>query len=203
MLVALNFFVFMHQVMLPDAELHMFVVTYGLIPARLTSELGGGGIITGFLPILTYQFLHGGWLHLFGNMLYLWVFGDNIEDRVGHFRYLLFFLLAGALSGLVQVFFQAYSGIPIIGASGAVAGVLGAYLVSCPRARVLALVPIFFWVPVELPASIFLGFWFIFQVFSGVASIGAVVAVAWWAHIGGFIAGMLLISTFSNQVRCD
>ncbi len=187
---------------MPDPQLQMFVVAHGLIPARLVSELGAG-LTAAFLPLVTYQFLHGGWLHLIGNMLYLWVFGDNIEDRVGHFKYLLFYLLTGALAGLIQVFFQPGSGVPIIGASGAVAGVLGAYLVSCPRARVLALVPFFFWIPVEVPAVTFLGFWFILQVFSGIASIGAEVAVAWWAHIGGFLAGMLLINYFGKRIHCE
>jgi membrane associated rhomboid family serine protease len=185
-----------------DTELQLFVISYGLIPARLGAELGAG-VMAGVLPLVTYQFLHGGWLHLIGNMLYLWVFGDNIEDRVGHFRYLVFYLLVGVLAGLVQVFFRPGSVVPVIGASGAVAGVLGAYLVSCPRARVLALVPIFFWVPVELPATIFLGFWFILQLFSGAASIGAEVAVAWWAHIGGFVAGMLLVRYFGKIINCE
>jgi membrane associated rhomboid family serine protease len=201
-LIALNLYLFLRQVFMPDTQLIMFVHTYGLIPARILAETTAGNLL-GFIPLLSYQFLHGGWLHVGTNMLYLWVFGDNIEDRLGHFRYLVFYLLLGVLAGMVQIMADARSLVPIIGASGSVAGILGAYLVSCPKARVLALVPIVFLIPVELPAVIFLGFWFILQVFSGVASVGMEVAIAWWAHVGGFMAGVLLVNFFGKKIDCE
>lgn len=201
-LILLNFYLFWQQLLLSGRELHSLVFTYGLIPSRFITQTAAGMPVA-LVPLVTYQFLHGGWLHIFSNMLYLWVFGDNIEDRLGHFRYLVFYLLLGALSGLAQVLLSPGSAIPVIGASGAVAGVLGAYLVSCPRAKVLTIVPVFFLIPVTLPAAVFLGFWFILQVFSGVTSIGMEVAVAWWAHIGGFLAGMFLVSFFGKRIHCE
>lgn len=138
-------------------------------------------------------------MHIGSNMLYLWVFGDNVEDRLGHLRYLVFYLLIGLLAGLAQITFSPQSTVPIIGASGAVAGILGAYAVICPRARVLALVPLFLFLTVtEVPAMLFLGLWFVLQLFSGLTSIGIDMSVAWWAHIGGFLAGALLVRTFSR-----
>ncbi len=187
---------------MPDIELLRFVNTFGLVPARLMAEVSVGNFY-GLVPLVTYQFLHGGWFHVGTNMLYLWVFGDNIEDRLGHFRYLVFYLLVGTLAGIIQVMFDVWSVVPIIGASGAVAGILGAYLVSCPKARVLALVPIVFLIPVELPAVVFLGFWFVLQVFSGVASVGMEVTIAWWAHIGGFLAGFALVGLFGKRIKCE
>lgn len=201
-LILLNLYIFVQQLTLSETDLYRLVFTYGLIPARLIAE-AKAGLPAALLPLVTYQFLHGGWLHILSNMLYLWVFGDNIEDRLGHFRYLLFYLLVGFLSGLVQVLLSPGSAVPVIGASGAVAGVLGAYLVSCPRATVLTIVPVIFLLPVTLPAAVFLGFWFILQVFSGVSSIGMEVAVAWWAHIGGFVAGMILVGFFGKRIHCE
>lgn len=199
-----NIVVFSQQLIMTDEQLHVFAFTYGLIPARLMYYLPQGNYLVALLPLITYQFMHGGWLHIISNMLYLWVFGDNIEDRVGHVRYLIFYLLVGSLAGLTQVFIDQGSTIPIIGASGAVAGILGAYLISCPRARVLALVPLFFiFTLAELPAVIFLGFWFILQVFTGVASIGMNISVAWWAHIGGFVAGLVLVGIFGRRIPCE
>jgi membrane associated rhomboid family serine protease len=143
------------------------------------------------------MFLHGGWLHLGGNMLYLWIFGDNVEDRLGHVRFLLFYLACGLAAALAQIYVNPTSTIPMVGASGAVAGVLGAYLVLLPQAQVLALIPIiFFFQLVELPAFLFLLFWFLMQFLNGAASIATTQAttggVAWWAHIGGFVSGMAL-----------
>jgi len=201
-LIGLNIFLFFKQVVMPDRQLIMFVYNHGLIPLRLLGETSAGSF-AGLSALVSYQFLHGGWFHVGTNMLYLWVFGDNIEDRLGHFKYLVFYLLTGILAGLIQAMADPRSAVPIIGASGAVAGVLGAYLVSCPKARVLALVPIIFLIPVELPAVIFLGFWFILQVFSGVASVGAEVAIAWWAHVGGFMAGVLLVGFFGKRIKCE
>jgi membrane associated rhomboid family serine protease len=203
-LIILNLVVFFRQLAFTDQELMSFVFEYGLIPQAVADAFSGGNLAAAVTPLFAYQFMHGGWLHIGSNMLYLWVFGDNVEDRVGHVRYLIFYLLMGVLAGLAQVAFSPGSGVPIIGASGAVAGILGAYLVSCPRARVLALIPIFVILyPAELPAVIFLGFWFILQLFSGIASIGVEVSIAWWAHIGGFVAGMLLIHLFGEQFKCE
>ncbi|MBS3977943.1 MAG: rhomboid family intramembrane serine protease [Syntrophomonadaceae bacterium] len=197
-LILFNIFVFAFQLMLTERGLMLFAHTYGLVPIQVDASLAG------LMPFITYQFLHGGWLHIGSNMLYLWVFGDNIEDRLGHVKYLVFYLLAGTLAGLAQVLADPASQTPIIGASGAVAGVLGAYLISCPRARVIALVPIFFLFTIaEVPAIIFLGLWFVLQVFSGVASIGMNITVAWWAHIGGFIAGLALVGLFGKRIKCQ
>jgi membrane associated rhomboid family serine protease len=145
--------------------------------------------------ILVSMFLHGGWAHLLGNMLYLWIFGDNVEDRLGHLKYLVFYLACGWAATLAHAWANPQSAMPAIGASGAIAGVLGAYLVIFPRARVLTLIPLGFFLRLtELPAVIVLGLWFVLQLFSGVASLGARTAeaggVAWWAHIGGFAVGL-------------
>jgi membrane associated rhomboid family serine protease len=203
-LILINILIFFRQLTLTEDELHGFIFSHGLIPANLTAGFLEGNPAVVLTPLLAYQFMHGGWLHIGSNMLYLWVFGDNIEDRLGHLKYLLFYLLMGIISGLAQVAFDPGSNVPIIGASGAVAGILGAYLVSCPRARVLALVPIFIVFTVaELPAVVFLGFWFLLQLFQGVASIGVDVSIAWWAHIAGFIGGMTLVAFFGKHNNCN
>ncbi|NLN07708.1 MAG: rhomboid family intramembrane serine protease [Firmicutes bacterium] len=206
-IIILNIYIFLRQLLLTDHELFSFVYTYGLIPERFFSTLFAGAFPVALRPLITHQFLHGSWLHIGSNMLYLWVFGDNIEDRLGHLRYLVFYLLMGLLAGLAQIMFSPQSNVPIIGASGAVAGILGAYAIICPRARVLALVPMFLFLTVtEVPAMLFLGFWFVLQLFSGLTSIGIDVSVAWWAHIGGFLAGMLLVRSFSrkrNRAGCS
>ncbi|MFQ6018379.1 MAG: rhomboid family intramembrane serine protease [Kiloniellaceae bacterium] len=176
---------------------HRLVYSLGLIPATLTGEAELSPDVRLVWPVLTlvsYMFLHGGFLHLAGNMLFLWVFGDNIEDAMGHRRFIVFFLLGGALAGLVQVMVDPPSRVPTIGASGAVAAVLGAYLILHPRARIL--VPIFIF-PVYLPAYILLVLWIAFQVITALSGGGG--GVAWWAHIGGFIAGALLIVPFRHN----
>ncbi len=169
---------------------------YGVIPFRFVHTFPG---VPGelFTP-LSAMFLHGGWGHLLGNMLYLYIFGNNVEDRLGRGRFLLFYLMCGAFSFLSQVALQPNSMVPNVGASGAIAGVLGAYFLLFPRARILTLVPLFFFFPlVEIPAFFFLGIWFLMQFLSGAATLGRVPAlaggVAWWAHVGGFLAGMLLL----------
>jgi len=202
-LILANLWIFIQQLAMTDYQLQAAVLAHGLIPERLVESLARGDLSAAAVPLFSYQFLHGGWLHIGSNMLYLWVFGDNIEDRLGHLRYLVFYLLTGALAGLAQSLTGMASSVPVIGASGAVAGVLGAYLVSCPHARVLALVPVFFFLTLaEIPAVIFLGFWFVLQIFSGVASIGMELPVAWWAHIGGFVAGLLLVNVFGKRIDC-
>ncbi|MGQ9557303.1 MAG: rhomboid family intramembrane serine protease [Desulfurispora sp.] len=196
LLIALNLYVFLKEVMLPRDMLGQLFLLYGLIPADVYYVLATGGpILPVLFTLITSTFLHGGWLHVLGNMLYLFIFGDNVEDRLGHWRYLFFYLAAGVAAGAVQVLAAPTSQVPVVGASGAVAGVLGAYFITFPRARVLTLVPIlFFFTIVEVPAVIFLAIWFVLQVFNGTASISqSADMVAWWAHIGGFIFGMLAI----------
>jgi membrane associated rhomboid family serine protease len=203
-LILTNIFVFIWMLSLSQAEMVQSAYNLGLIPAQFTGALREGRLLTAITPAITYQFLHGGWFHLIGNMLYLWVFGDNVEDNLGHIPYLIFYLLVGGLAGLTQIYFDPASQIPIVGASGAVAGILGAYLLICPHARVLTVIPIFFFITLaEIRAVFFLLFWFFLQIFNGLASIGLQsVTVAWWAHIGGFLAGVVLIKIFVRRRVC-
>jgi membrane associated rhomboid family serine protease len=195
-LIVVNVLVFLHEIALgPYVE--RFVYAYGLIPRRFVDWPGGALDPLRFLPLFTSMFWHGGWLHLISNMLYLWIFGDNVEDRLGHLRFLLFYVAAGAAAGLTHVALSPTSTLPTVGASGAIAGVLGAYLVTFPRSRVLTFVPIFFlpWF-VEIPAFVYLIFWFLLQLLEGLGSLGAAVetgGVAVWAHVGGFVAGVVLM----------
>lgn len=176
------------------------VRTFGVNPVRVATTLFHGQFsLKATIPLFTSMFLHGGWMHLIGNMLYLYVFGDNVEDRLGHVGYLFFYLLAGTGAGLTQVYFQQDSSIPLIGASGAIAGVLGAYFLLFPRARVLTVIPLFVFFPVvEVSAFFFLGFWFILQFLQGTMSsmAGVTGEVAWWAHAGGFLVGAVLLPLF-------
>lgn len=194
----MNTAVFLYQASLGPAVTD-FVYAYGVIPFRYLQIFPHDPLE--MLTPLTAMFLHGGWLHLLGNMLYLYIFGDNVEDMMGRGRYLLFYLLCGAVSFGSQILLQHNSMVPNVGASGAIAGVLGAYLLLFPRARVVTLLPLFLFFPVvEIPAFFFLGIWFLMQFFSGAATLGRTDAlsggVAWWAHIGGFLAGMLLLRVF-------
>jgi Uncharacterized membrane protein (homolog of Drosophila rhomboid) len=198
--IVLNVLVFLYEASL-GSELNSFINNYGLVPASLTfSE--DTGFLDRIYPFFTSMFLHGGWLHLIGNMLYLYIFGDNVEDRMGHFKYVVFYLAAGLAGAVAQVITNINSTIPMVGASGAISGVLGAYILFFPRARVLTLVPIFFFIQIiEIPAAVFLFFWFIMQFFYGVASLAVTQTtggVAFWAHIGGFIAGLLLGRLFQK-----
>ncbi|HUP63674.1 MAG TPA: rhomboid family intramembrane serine protease [Thermoanaerobaculia bacterium] len=193
-LIAINVVVFLWEISL-GPRLEPALYQYAFIPARFWSA---GGWTHDLLTMFLSMFLHGGWLHLGSNMLYLWIFGDNIEDQLGHGRYLLFYLLCGAAATMAHAVFNASSTLPSIGASGAIAGVLGAYLLLFPRARVHTLIPLGFFITMSaLPAIVVLGLWFVIQFFSGIASIGVSTAqtggVAWFAHIGGFVAGLLLI----------
>jgi hypothetical protein len=156
------------------------------------------------LTVLTSMFLHGGWLHLAGNMWYLWIFGDNVEDRLGHSRFLLFYLLAGIVAASLHCVFNPASQLPTVGASGAIAGVLGAYLVAFPHARVVTLVPLFpFFQVLALPAVLVLGLWILMQFFSGALSLGSGTGggVAWWAHIGGFVFGLVVMRLLGGSRR--
>ncbi len=185
-------------------DLGAFIYTFGVIPAELTSAFTGSGFaIFAVVPLFTSMFLHAGWFHLLGNMLFLWIFGDNVEDMMGHRRYLLFYILCGLGATATHVVFAPHSEIPVVGASGAIAGVLGAYFLLFPRARVLTLIPIFFIHLIEVPALVFLGFWFVMQFFSGLFSIGVPSAggVAWWAHVGGFATGAALLFPFKRRRR--
>jgi len=207
LLIALNVLTFVYELSL-GSELDMFITQYGAVPLRFMWAWQREDVSTvkRFLPLVTSMFLHGGWLHLGGNMLYLWIFGDNVEDRLGHVRFLLFYLACGLVAALTQIYVHPTSRIPMVGASGAVAGVLGAYLILFPYSRVLALIPIlFFFQIVELPASLFLVFWFLMQFLSGAVSITddpyLTGGVAWWAHIGGFVSGVALGFLFPKRKR--
>jgi membrane associated rhomboid family serine protease len=178
--------------------LDAFVTEWGIVPAELTAAWSSGSVLTiESLTLITSQFLHGGWLHLLGNLLFLWIFGNNVEDRLGRFRFLLFYLVGGAVAGLTQVAIDPDSTIPTIGASGAIAATLGAYLVLFPRARITSLVFLgFFYQLIDVPAVIVLVFWFALQLIDGLASIGvtdtAGGGVAFFAHIGGFVFGAVV-----------
>jgi len=179
-------------------QLRQFIFTYGLVPARYTIPSMASYFTTGqqAFSFLSFMFIHGGFLHLLGNMWSLYIFGDNVEDRLGSSRYLLFYLLCGFTSGLAHLVINWHSQVPTIGASGAIAGVMGAYMISFPRSRILTLIPMFIFFPlVEVPAVFFLGVWFIFQ-FLNAASTAGQGGIAWWAHIGGFIFGIIFLRLF-------
>lgn len=188
-LVIITSIIFFLEITAPDIEI--FINQYALIPAKINFF----DPIT-LLGFVNSMFLHGGWLHIISNMWFLWIFGDNIESYLGSIKFLLFYLLTGLVAGLTQYFFAPFSTIPTLGASGAVAGVLGAYLVLYPKNKIDTLVISFggFLHQVQLPASIMLGYWFVIQIFSGVGSFASSMegGVAWWAHIGGFASGYLL-----------
>ncbi len=198
-LIAANVIAFLHQVSL-GPDVHEFVLRWGLVPGIVS----GAYIVPGWTPLDTAMrfvssiFLHGGWLHLIGNMWYLWIFGDNIEDRFGHVGFLAFYLICGVVASMVHVLANVDSLIPTVGASGAIAGVLGAYLICFPGARITMLVPVFF-LPlfIQFPAVIVLGIWFLTQLSYGSLSLDPALAesggVAWWAHVGGFVVGMILV----------
>lgn len=201
-LVVANLAAFAWQLAL-GPELRGFLLAWGMVPARLTLALQGVEPPAGpALTLLSAMFLHGGVMHLAGNLWYLWIFGDNVEDRLGHGRFLAFYLAAGVCASLVQVAANPASRLPMIGASGAIAGVLGAYLVAFPRARIFTLLPIFpFFQVVALPAVIVLGLWFAFQFLSGALALGGTAGggIAWWAHIGGFAFGMAAMRLFGGR----
>jgi membrane associated rhomboid family serine protease len=197
-LIILNILAFLFELTL-GTDLNRLVFLFGIIPARYTVpavavHTPAGGLV---VPIFTSMFLHGGWLHLLGNMLFLFVFGRSMEDRFGHLRFLLIYFLGGLAGALLHIVLNAGSPVPTIGASGAIAGVLGAYFISYPGARITTLIPVlfFFWT-VELPAILLLGYWFLLQFLSGFQMQAIQSAthggVAWWAHVGGFVMGIVL-----------
>jgi membrane associated rhomboid family serine protease len=184
-LIVINVLVFLYQLMLPSELLEAFVRQYALIPAWFS-----------WPSVFTSMFLHAGFLHVAGNMLFLWIFGDNVEDRLGHARYLVFYLGAGVVAALAQLMIDPFSKVPMVGASGAIAGVMGAYIVLYPQSRILtAVFVLIFFDIVEIPAIFFLGLWFLMQLLSGIGSLGPTSAAgggtAFFAHIGGFVSGLI------------
>lgn len=190
-----NVAAFFYEVSLDQFSLNHLLMDRGIVAARFQ-----------FRDVITSMFLHGGWMHLIGNMWFLWIYGDNVEDILGHGRYLLFYLLCGIAAGMVHVVFNPGARVPTIGASGAIAGVMGAYMAKFPHSRVLTLIPlIIFFTTVEIPAVFILAYWFIIQIFSGVGEIGhssvSQGGVAWFAHVGGFVAGYILIRVMPTYDR--
>jgi len=194
MLILINVLAFLYEIQMDPSALKEFIFEWGLIPARLLSDPS-----TAWMTIFTSMFLHGGWIHIINNMWVLFIFGDNVEARMGGMRYLIFYLLSGVAAVLLQTYVLPSSNVPMIGASGAVAGVLGAYLILFPHSRIASLVPILFiFTIIEIPAVIFLLFWFVLQLYSGLFSIqgGGGSGIAWWAHIGGFLFGIIMVFFF-------
>jgi len=197
LLIAANVIAFLYEMQLGPSVLERFIFAWGLVPANLTSDP-----VNAWMTIFTAMFLHGGWFHLLSNMWFLYIFGDNVEARMGGIRYLIFYLLSGVAAVLLQAYLDPASRVPMIGASGAIAGVLGAYLISFPRARIASLVPIIFiFTIIEIPAAIFLVLWFVSQLYSGLFSMQGASAsgIAWWAHIGGFVFGVIMVSFFVRR----
>ena len=204
-LIVVNAFVFLFELVAGPRGLDTIFYQWGIVPCTFTGTCPArlrtsGGFLSlpqqpNYLTLIASMFLHGGWMHIIGNMWSLWIFGDNVEDRMGRTGFLCFYLLSGLAAGFLHIFFNASSRVPTVGASGAIAGVMGAYLLLFPHARVMALVPIFIILQaIEIPAVVFLGFWFLTNLLSGIGSLAAhsgAGGVAWWAHIGGFLVGLL------------
>ncbi|HET9766096.1 MAG TPA: rhomboid family intramembrane serine protease [Thermoanaerobaculia bacterium] len=206
-LIAVNVALFLYELVLGE-RLEPFLMQAAFVPAKL---FGGGGVPGGDLQVdnaLLSMFLHGGWAHIGGNMLFLWIFGDNVEDRLGHFRFTVFYLACGFIASYAHAFANPHSGMPAVGASGAIAGVLGAYLYLYPKARVLTAVVLGFYVStVAVPALVYLPIWFLLQLISGVLAVARTSAetqaggVAFWAHIGGFVAGPIVLLLLGGRRR--
>lgn len=200
LLIAANVIVFLFMFLLPDSALETVFFAFAMIPAHFADGVGLGDILT----IFTSMFMHAGLAHIVGNMIYLWIFGDNVEDRLGHGRYLVFYLVGGVVASLTHLATNWGSEVPTVGASGAIAAVLGAYMVLFPGSRIATFVPVgFFSRLTVLPAAVVLGFWFVLQLFDGVAALGGadVGGVAVWAHIGGFVVGMVIARLLPAQRR--
>jgi membrane associated rhomboid family serine protease len=196
-LIVVNVLIFLYQITMDPYTLEPFVERWGIVPDTISQHL---------YTLLTSMFLHGGWLHVAGNMLYLWVFGRGVEDLIGSGPFLAFYLCCGLAAGVLQVVTNPYSHLPTIGASGAIAGVMGAYVIKFPRARIVTLVFIFVFITTtEIPAWIMLAWWFVIQLFNGFGSLATanynIGGIAWFAHVGGFVAGMLLIRAFPIKQR--
>jgi membrane associated rhomboid family serine protease len=194
-IILINVAVFLHEITLDEYSRNSLIAHYGLVPRHFH-----------FSAILTSMFLHGGWMHIIGNMWFLWIFGDNVEDVMGHTKYLVFYLLCGIAAGLSQTLLSVGSRVPMIGASGAIAGVMGAYLIKFPHSRIVTLVFIFFFITtIEVPAVLMLLYWFFIQLVSGVETVGyahlAQGGTAFFAHVGGFIAGMILVGVMGTRQK--
>ncbi|MGA8145135.1 MAG: rhomboid family intramembrane serine protease [Candidatus Acidiferrales bacterium] len=208
LIIAANVLVYFHQATIPDAANEAFIKTYGMVPLKMQLALAGHRytLVEAFLPLFTCMFLHGGFLHILGNMWFLWIFGGAVEDRLGPAPYLIFYLFCGIGSGLAQAIFSWGSKLPSIGASGAISGILGAYVIFFPASRILTLVPLFiFFFTAQIPAIVFIGLWFLVQFLSGVSALNSHAAslggVAWWAHVGGFVLGLILAKAFDPGSR--
>jgi membrane associated rhomboid family serine protease len=207
-IILLNTLIFMIQLTLPEEGVRQLFYLFGMVPARFTHPAWAerAGIpVDSYWPFLTSMFLHGGFSHLLMNMWALWIFGDNVEDRMGPLRFSLFYMLTGLVAGIVHCRLNPGSTLPTVGASGAIAGVMGAYIVLYPASRVITIIPLFFWLGAyQIPAVVYLGLWFVLQLISGTASLavdGSVGGVAWWAHLGGFVAGVVLHRFFLSRGR--
>ncbi len=218
-IIGINFLVFFYELTLNSGQVNRFICDYGAIPWEVADYFGRAGRpalmgspcrihqgdASALWHVVTSMFVHAGWLHILGNMLFLWIFGDNVEDAMGHIPYAIFYLLVGLAASATQIAVNVNETIPAVGASGAIAGVMGAYLVMFPRARVTVLLPIIFFIPLVVPAVVLIGVWFLMQVFSSAAAVGTAVGgsegVAWFAHIGGFIAGLVLVFVFRRPGR--
>ncbi len=203
LIIGINVIIFMFELSVPRDVLNKIFYIFGVVPARYSHPQWAmwlGLRIDDWWPFVTSMFLHGGWMHLISNMWTLWIFGDNVEDRMGHLRFFVFYLLSGIIAGLVHFIFNYNSTIPTVGASGAIAGVLGAYMVLFPRANIITLVPIFFYpMFIAIPAVFYLFVWFFSQFLSGLIALASpsnVGGVAWWAHIGGFVFGLIVVKIF-------
>lgn len=197
LLIVVNIAVFLHEIQLDQQLRNEFIMRFGLVPDRLH-----------FSALVTMQFLHGGWMHIIGNMVFLWAFGKSLEDAMGHGKFLVFYLLTGVAAALTQVFFNPGSQVPMVGASGAIAGVMGGYLLKFPKARIYSLVFIFIFIArVEIPALFFLPYWFLSQVVSGYGTVAysnlSEGGIAYFAHIGGFVAGMVLVIVLGTRARTN
>jgi membrane associated rhomboid family serine protease len=193
LLIAVNLLVFLHEASLGEPEVTTFILRWGLVPAEFT-----------WVTACSAMFVHGGWLHVIGNLWSLWIFGDNVEDRMGHGRYLVFYVLVGLIGNLAQTAAMPASTVPLIGASGAIAGVMGAYLVLFPYSRILVLIFLVIFIDViEIPAVFFLAIWFVMQLLSGVGQLSSLPAanVGFWAHVGGFLAGVATVWVFRRKER--
>ncbi len=206
--IALNALVFIYTLGLSPADLTVFFHLFGVVPLRLTQPqlaTAVGYPDSGYYTLITHMFIHGGFLHIILNCWMLWIFADNIEDVMGPFRFLIFYLVCGAGALIVHIFFNLDSPVPVVGASGAIAGVMGAYFLLYPHSRVITIIPILF-LPyiIEIPAVVFLGVWFVIQIVSALGSdiLGSGSGVAWWAHAGGFIVGMAILPLFRDKKRC-
>ena len=210
LLITVNCFVFALELACPEPFLEKLIYYFGIVPARFTSATWGhefGVTTNSFWPFLTSMFLHGGWIHIISNMWTLWIFGDNVEDRMGHLRFFIFYLLCGIVAGIIHVLVNPHSAVPTIGASGAIAGVLGAYFLLFPTSRIIVFFPLFLFWPIfyVMPAFLYLGIWFFLQFFSGTLSLlssaSAAGGIAWWAHIGGFLSGIAVHRIFIKRPK--